>query len=164
MKALYLLRHAKSSWDNPSLADLERPLSKRGLKAASLIGKVMGKQGVKVDVVLCSSAVRTRETVKLALKAAGLKQEVSYRAKLYAASADELANEISGLKDSVASVLLVGHNPGLADLLYDLCGTVEHFPTAALARLTLQISRWGELRQGCGSLDWLIRPREVSTG
>jgi phosphohistidine phosphatase len=162
MKILYLFRHAKSSWDDPALDDFERPLNKRGEKNAPLMGEVMRKQRVEPDTILCSPARRTKQTAKLALKAAGLKTEPVYDERIYLASTPVLLSVIGELDDNVSSALLVGHNPGLSDLLEYLSGTMDQFPTGALARLALEIQRWKDVKRRCGRLEWIVRPRELA--
>lgn len=162
MKILYLFRHAKSSWDDPALDDFDRPLNKRGEKNAPLMGEVMRKRGVEPDTVLCSPALRTKQTAKLALKAAGLKTEPVYDERIYLASTPALLSVIGELGNDVSTALLVGHNPGLSDLLEFVSGTMDQFPTAALARVALEIQRWKDIRRRCGRLDWIVRPRELA--
>ncbi|HEY9870655.1 MAG TPA: histidine phosphatase family protein [Candidatus Obscuribacterales bacterium] len=162
MKILYLFRHAKSSWDDPALDDFERPLNKRGEKNAPLMGEVMRQRGVDPDTVLCSPARRTKQTAKLALKAAALKTEPVYDERLYLASTPVLLSVIGELDDDVSSALLVGHNPGLSDLLEFLSGTMDQFPTAALARVALDIQRWKDIKRRCGRLEWIVRPKELA--
>jgi phosphohistidine phosphatase len=162
MKTLYLFRHAKSSWDDASLADFDRPLNERGEDSALLMGKVMRKRKVRPGLIVCSPAERTRRTAKIAFKAARVDVDITFDQQVYLASAKQLLKVLSLLKDSVESVILIGHNPGLEDLLERLTGQFERFPTAALAELELNIDRWRSLQEGCGQIIWLIRPREIT--
>src|SRR5271154_5359778 len=112
MKTVYLLRHAKSSWDDTSLPDFERPLNKRGEKSAPVVGEEMKKRGVKPDLVICSPAKRTKQTAKLALKEAKIDSEILYDERVYLATDSQLLSLLKELNDKVRSVLLIGHNPG----------------------------------------------------
>lgn len=161
MKTLYLFRHAKSSWDDARLADFDRPLNERGKVAAALMGKIMRQRNVSPDNVICSPAKRTRKTLKAAFESAGLKVEVKFEEGVYLSSAEKLLDLLADLNDSLASVMLVGHNPGLEDLLEGLTGRYERFPTATLTELELDIDRWRSLELGCGRIVWLVRPKEL---
>src|SRR5262245_8370555 len=140
MHTLYLLRPAKSSWADPSLPDHERPLAPRGLRDAKRIGKHLVPHGIEPELVLCSSAERTRERVELVRPALGARSTVRLETELYAASSDELLDRIRAVPEAVASVMLIGHNPGLQDLALVLSSAGTElgrlkvkFPTAALA-------------------------------
>jgi phosphohistidine phosphatase len=161
MKTLLLLRHAKSSWDDPALRDFDRPLNERGMKAAPLMGKAMRKRGLRPDLVLSSPAKRAAQTVGLVMKSGHLDCEIRYDERLYAASAPALRDVLSHTEESADEVLLVGHNPGLEELLEDLTGELRKLPTAALARIALGVGKWRDLRNGRGKLDWLVRPKEL---
>lgn len=161
VKVLYLFRHAKSSWDDPYLDDFARPLSKRGQKSAPLMGQVMKERGVRPEVILCSPARRTEQTAALALKSARIKADPVFDSRVYLASAATLLNILAELDDDLNSVLLIGHNPGMSDLLELLTGVTDQFPTAALAAISLNTERWPELKQRCGRLEWILRPKEL---
>lgn len=163
LRRLLLLRHAKSSWDDPSLADHDRPLAPRGHRAAGLIGDHLRANPVVVDLVLCSSARRARETLELA----GIEGEVRIEPELYEASADELVSRVRELSDEVKAVMLIGHNPAMHELLLTLARdpgerVVRKFPTGALATLTFRGS-WPELGPGDAELADLVRPRELDS-
>jgi phosphohistidine phosphatase len=152
MKRLYLLRHAKSSWDDASLADHDRPLSGRGRRAADAIGQHLRDEGIAPDLVLCSSAARTRET----LERIGLSGVVEH--DLYGASATELLARLRDVPPSVESVLLIGHNPGTHDLALVLTGEpADKYPTGALA--TIELDEW---TAGSGRMIAFVRPRELA--
>jgi phosphohistidine phosphatase len=166
MRTLYLLRHAKSSWDNPALADHERPLAPRGRRAAKRIAEHMLRSGIEPELVLCSTAVRARQTLEL-VRAAIPGSSVALEAALYGASADELLARVRRLPDAVGSVMLVGHNPGLQDLALLLAAgdgeaaRVEaKFPTGALATLTLRTT-WSGLAPAGATLAAVTVPREL---
>ncbi len=161
MKTLYLFRHAKSSWADASLADFDRPLNERGKEAAFLMGKVMRQRHVSPANVVCSPAKRTRKTLKVAFESAGLNSQVNLEEGVYLASAEKLFALLSNLDDSQESVMLIGHNPGLEDLVTGLTGRYERFPTATLTELELDIDCWRAIRMGCGRIVWLVRPKEL---
>ncbi len=166
-KQLFVLRHAKSSWDNPGLDDYERPLSPRGRRAAELLGAYVRENGIHPELVLCSSARRTRET----LEGVAPGGEVSIEDELYGASTSSLIERLHGVADGIESVMLIGHNPALQMLVLRLTegriaatdgylADVERkFPTGALATLEFE-GPWRELEAGSGGADRL-REAEV---
>jgi phosphohistidine phosphatase len=166
--SLHLLRHAKSSWDDSTLADRERPLAPRGRRAAKAIAKHLVRVGIEPDLVLCSSATRTRETLELVRPAFRDEPKVSFEDELYAASSDALLERLRLVPEAVASVMVIGHNPGLQDLALLLAsGGTElerlkaKFPTAALATLTLATPAWRQLSEGGAVLDAYVVPKEL---
>ena len=154
------MRHAKSSWGDPSLADFERPLNERGRKAAPLVGRFMRKQRLRPDLVLSSPAERARQTAALVIEAAGLAAPLRYDERIYEATPSRLAEVVSQVEETVGELLLVGHNPGLAGLLELLAGESRHVPTAALARVALDVEKWGRLRAGVGRVELFVRPKD----
>ena len=170
MHTLYLLRHAKSSWADPTLADHERPLSARGRRDAKRIAKYLVQLAIEPELVLCSSAERARETLELVRRALGPTPRVRLEAKLYAASSDELLDCIRALPEAVAAVMLIGHNPGLQQLALDLASTGAElerleakFPTAALATLTLANTTWSRLSRADAALAAYVVPKQLSS-
>jgi len=161
MKTLYLLRHAKSSWDDPGLKDLDRPLNERGLKAAPRIGKYMRKEKIRPDLVLSSPALRAKQTTKLVCEGAGLTGVVDFNERIYEASAHRLFEIVAGLEDRFGSAMMVGHNPGFEEFLAALTGQSQRMPTAALACIELNLEKWSDIVAGCGKLKWLIRPKDL---
>jgi phosphohistidine phosphatase len=162
---LYLLRHAKSSWTAPGLADHDRPLTSRGRRAAKAIGRHLRDQGIEPELVLCSSATRARET----LERIGVGQHGAHvEPELYAAGAAALLARLHEVPAAVPSVMLIGHNPGLQELALLLSrsspGVREleaKFPTAALATLTLPGPGWSTLDRGTAELIDFVRPRDL---
>lgn len=160
MKTLFLMRHAKSSWDNPDLVDFDRPLNKRGLKTAPFMGELMRKRKMNPDLILSSPAKRAAHTAKLVKEYGKLSAEIVYEERIYEATAHTLLIILSQLDNSIKAPLLVGHNPGLEALLKILTGQVLSIPTAALAKIALEIDDWQEISESRGRLEFLIRPRE----
>ena len=163
---LLLLRHAKSSWDDESLPDHDRPLAKRGRKAAELVGAHLRASGPRPDLVLCSSATRTRETLELL----SLEDpQVRIEDDLYGADDGALLARVRLLPEDAGTVLLIGHNPAMQDLAIRLAGPGageqaarlrEKFPTAALAVYEIG-GVWGSLAADVAHLSSLVLPREL---
>ncbi len=162
MKTLLLLRHGKSSWKDNELPDHDRPLKKRGHRAAEDVGRLLLEQNLVPAHILTSTALRATETASLAAEAANYSGETEAVPAIYQAEPQAFVDVVSQLPDRLERVLLVGHNPGLADWLARLTGQTEEFPTAALAHLELPISNWLELSlETRGTLKKLWRPREI---
>lgn len=160
-KTLLLLRHAKSSWKVPSFADHDRPLSKRGANAAPEVGRFLVKQGVLPELILSSTATRARATAELVAEECAFRGPLVTNERLYLATPDLLLEEIGALDDALTVVMLVGHNPGLEELLEILGGSAERMPTATLAVCELAVDHWREVRRKTqGSLLHVFRPRE----
>ena len=170
MKTLLLLRHAKSSWKDADLADFDRPLNKRGTKAAARMGRFLAEEGLVPASALCSAARRAQETWALAAEA--LDQDVptkTYRT-LYLASPARLLAVIQRQPAELSSLLMVGHNPGMGSLVLRLAGSgsdlpaltrvSEKYPTAALAELTFEGANWAELSPGAARLRRCVVPRD----
>jgi phosphohistidine phosphatase len=159
-KHLYVLRHAKSSWDEPGLDDRERPLTPRGRKAAKALSEHLHQAGIEPQLVLSSSARRTRET----LERVDPPGERLIEDELYGATAGGLIERLNRVHDETESVMVIGHNPALQQLVLALSGpdeTVENkFPTGALATLAFD-GAWSELQPGHARLTALVRPKDL---
>jgi phosphohistidine phosphatase len=167
-KHLYLLRHAKSSWDDPGLADHDRPLAPRGRRAGELLAAHARRSQIAPQLVLCSSSTRTRQTLAL-LELAG-EPVVLYERGLYAASEIALLERLRSVRDDVASVMLIGHNSGIEQLALlvasggpRIATLREKFPTGALATLAFH-GGWRELGPGVAELEDFVVPRELAAG
>ena len=159
MKSLILLRHAKSSWAEPGISDHDRPLNDRGKRDAPRVGEVLIERGLSPGLVLSSSAKRARKTAQKLLDASGLDVELRLLDEFYLAAPQVYIRELQALPDDLQQVLVVGHNPGLEELVRALVGRHEHLPTAALVLIELPIQSWSELRLGTvGALDWVWTP------
>ena len=161
MMTLLLLRHAKSSRDEPSLEDFDRPLNERGKKDAQLIGKYVRKRKIKADLVISSPAERARQTTELVLKSAGLKVELRFDKRIYDAGVSRLLKVVSQIEDAANTVMLVGHNPGFEELFEALTGEARNLPTASLACIELSVEKWSKVLAGVGHLKWLVAPKEL---
>ncbi len=174
MKLLGLYRHAKSDWHDARARDFDRPLNARGRKGAALMGKYISGHGIEWDHVIASPAVRVAETIEVGSAAAGVTIPVVWDRRIYLASSAVLLDLLREVTGNPASILMVGHNPGLEDLIFDLVpddGTsplrdvVEaKFPTAALAILELDIDDWSKAEEGTARLVHLMRPRDLDPG
>jgi phosphohistidine phosphatase len=167
VRTLLLLRHAKSSWDDPGLADVDRPLAPRGEKAARSIARYLLEKRVRPDLVLCSPSRRTRQTFEAIEPSLGRDVPVDYEPDLYGASGGDLLGRLRVVPNSIASVLVIGHNPGLQDLALSLAGRGgalsrlrEKFPTAALATLGVG-ETWADLQPGAAELLDYVVPKEL---
>lgn len=170
MKTLLLLRHAKSNWDDPVLADFDRPLATRGRKAAPSMGRELERRGWRPDAVLVSTAKRTRQTWDLVAAELWAAPQPEFRGLLYDASAEQLLAELRQAPAAVKTLLLIGHNPGMEDLAQLLAGDGsdaqalerlrEKFPTAALARLRFE-GAWTDLGAGAARLSHCLRPKDL---
>lgn len=170
MRKLFLLRHAKSSWDDPGQADHDRPLAERGKTAAKRMARYMERERLRPALALVSTSQRTRATwdrIESAMEGV----PVSIEDTLYEASRGDLLHRLRKLDDHIASVLLLGHNPGMERLAQALVGHTGEpealarleakFSTGALAEIELRIEHWQELEAGCGALVRFIRPKDL---
>ena len=162
MKTLYLLRHAKSSWKDSSLADFERPLKRRGRDAAEGMGRFLASKNVDISMLISSPSVRTRETVEIVLRHAKLQVEPLFDQRIYEASPATLAQIVSEIPADKETAMLVGHNPGMEELLAFLTHETRHMPTCALARISLDGVSWKEVDRGTGKLEWFVTPKDLS--
>lgn len=165
MKTLVLLRHAKSCWEQPALADIDRPLAKRGKRACRALGAPLRPLLKAFDgaeaAIYCSPARRARSTLKRVLKSAGLKLPFAVEEPLYAFAGDALWPWCRSLPDERERVLLVGHNPALEELARRLTGLELALPTGAWVGLELAVERWAELAPGCAVLQSYLVPRAL---
>jgi phosphohistidine phosphatase len=165
--SLVLLRHAKSDWQDESLADHDRPLSKRGRRDAPRAGRFIAEAGLLPDLVLCSTARRARQTAAAVLAEWARDDEevaAEYREDFYGAGPDTYRAVLRELSEDVTRVMLVGHNPGLEEWLAELTGESEALPTAAVAVIALATDHWGSLSEvraiPVGRLMRLWRPKD----
>ncbi len=160
MKTLFLLRHAKSSWDAPDLADFDRPLNDRGQRAARFVGKLIAERGLIPQIIISSPARRARDTATVVQEEAEL-SPVVFDDRIYEASALSLFHLIREFDDKYSNVLMVGHNPGISELLRLLTGQTHDYPTAALSGVTLDIPDWASIAINCGRLEFILRPKDL---
>lgn len=161
MRTLLLLRHAKAVSGSDSLRDLDRSLNDQGRNQSEHVGKYLKEQNIGLDLVLSSTARRARETTELVLTAAECVIEVRYDLRIYEASRQQLLEVVSELEEQKNRILLVGHNPGLEELLQRLTGRFESMATGTLAKVDLKASHWTEAANHEGHLDWLVKAQEL---
>ncbi len=162
MKRLLLMRHAKSSWDAGGLADFDRPLNDRGLRDAPRMGQHLREQKLRPGLVLSSPAERARQTAALVVEAARFKSaRLRHDERIYEADAARLIEVVTQLEEDAETVLLVGHNPGMEQLLQLLTGETRRMTTAAVALVALDIEKWSKAREHSGRLEWHVRPKEL---
>ncbi len=174
MKTVLILRHAKSDWGNPDLADIDRPLAKRGLEEAPRMGEVLALFKSAPDKILSSPAKRAKQTAEIVAKACNYRQAIQWEESFYGGSSLDLLKALQNLSATVERVLLVGHNPVLEETVATLSGpafsrgTDEEndgwaikLPTAGLVCLSFDIDSWDDLKPGQGVLQWFIIPKLV---
>lgn len=171
MKTLGLFRHAKSDWHDARARDFDRPLNTRGRSGATLMGAHIREEGTRWDRVIASPAVRVAQTIEYAAQAARSHLPILWDRRIYLASSATLMDLLREQEGDPRAILMIGHNPGLEDLIFDLVpddgssplrDIVEvKFPTAAYAVLQADIDAWKELRDGCARLIHLVRPRDL---
>jgi phosphohistidine phosphatase len=171
VKTLLLLRHAKSAWGDARLEDHERPLNGRGERSARAMADHIAHKAPHPDLILCSTAMRTRQTLAPLLKRLGPPSPpIALENGLYLASEEALLDRLRAVADGVGTVLLIGHNDGIGQLAAALAGSGpaeplarlrEKFPTGALAVLRLGDGPWSELAPGAAKLIEFVRPRDL---
>jgi phosphohistidine phosphatase len=163
MKTLLALRHAKSSWDDAALDDHERPLNKRGRRDAPRMGELVREHGLIPDVVISSDAVRARLTAEAVVEAARYAGAILLDRRLYLAGPADILSLLRTVDEKAETVMIVGHNPGLEELVAQLTGDWQNLPTAALAQIVLPIDRWRDLNLSSrGTLVGHWGPKELA--
>lgn len=155
-RTMYVLRHTKSSWDDETLSDYDRPLAPRGLRDGKRLAAHLAQEGVRPDVVLCSSARRTQETLAQIAPSLGA-PAIRMLDELYGADVADVIAIVHTLDNAYTTVLVIGHNPCVAELAQ----TSEKFPTGALATLRWDAENWDDLRPGEADVVSVITPREL---
>lgn len=170
MLTLLILRHAKAGSDRPGLRDIDRPLAPRGREAAPLMGRFIAAHDMEPDLILCSSAKRTRETLDLARAELMTAPEIIFTEDLYLAEPEEIRAVILARAGSHKRVMVIGHNPGVQELALELAGAGRRsdleairtkFPTAGLAVLNFTATRWAEATPKTGILRLFMSPRRL---
>jgi phosphohistidine phosphatase len=169
VRHLWLLRHAKSSWSDADVDDHDRPLAARGVEGAGRIADHLDATGVRPDLVLCSSALRARQTLSLVLPALGTELTVSIEPRLYSFGSETVLSRLTEVPDDAEGVLVVGHNPATQDLAIALSRSGDRlgalrakYPTAGLAGLDLGVERWRDVAPGCAILRSFDTPASLS--
>lgn len=162
MKSLLLLRHAKSSWKDPELADHDRPLNKRGKRNAPRMGEFIAAEGLLPDLLVSSTAVRAQQTARLVADHCGYGDPILTADELYPTTVPGCVSVLKMVRDDVGSVLLVAHNPGLEEFAEHLCGQYERMQTCVLMRFAVLLDRWSDFTEDTrAELQNVWRPREA---
>ncbi len=171
MLTLTLFRHAKSSWDHSGLTDFDRPLNARGERDAPVMGRYLADQGLIPDLILCSTAKRTRDTLELASAQWPEPPKTEFSETLYLASEDAMLAVLQGVPDGPRHVMMIGHNPGIHSFAVSLTGSgapearfalAAKYPTAAIANITFDDAEWSDIGSGQGRLAFFIAPKQIS--
>jgi len=163
MKTLLILRHAKSSWADPGMADHDRPLNDRGKRDAPRMGRLIAEQGLHPDVIVSSTAKRARSTTQRVIEAGGFTCPKHLLEELYLAPPETYMETLRQLDDTGQRVLAIGHNPGLEGLVALLTGGYETLPTAALVQIDFDVDSWSQLATPArGQLVGIWRPKELA--
>jgi phosphohistidine phosphatase len=163
MKSVLILRHAKSSWKHPELADHDRPLNKRGKRDAPRMGELLRSEHLIPEAIISSTATRARDTAEAVAKACGYKGEITLNRSLYAAGPEAYLKVLHGMSNAYIRVLVVGHNPGVQELAQMLTGETHLMSTCSLAHIKLHVDRWLDMDyETKGQLAGICRPRDLS--
>jgi len=165
VKHLLLVRHAKSSWEHPELGDFDRPLNKRGIRDAPGMGEYLARQDILPDTIVTSPARRARETTDAFAYAMKIPiADIREDGRIYAASVSTLLEVICGWDEAWSSVMMAGHNPGMADIAALLIGgNIGHVPTCAVLELGLDVASWRDVAPGCGALRFRSSPKSINS-
>lgn len=161
MKTLLIMRHAKSNWENSEQSDFERPLNEFGLKAAPFMGNIIFHNNLQPDLIISSPAKRAKQTAVLVKAVAEINAEIDYADELYGAKLSDFIEITSSIENKFDSVLLIGHNPELEAFVEKLTGEFHQISTASIAVIKLNIESWKQISENCGSLELIVRPREL---
>ncbi len=169
MRTLYVLRHAKSDWGDSSLRDFDRPLNARGWKAAKAMGREMRERELAPDLVLVSPAARTTETLARVEEGYGARFEVVETRSIYLAETETLLDLVRGAPADADRLMIVGHNPGMHELVLALSegphdirnDAADKFPTGALAEISFDVGDWPDVAPGTGRIRNFVKPRDL---
>ena len=170
MKTIFLLRHAKSSWDDITLDDFDRPLSHRGIKSCEKIGKFIKKKKIIPVIVYCSNAIRAKQTWELTNRIIKKKENIFFSNALYMANLNSFITFVHKTIDSFSSLMIVSHNPGIENFALELIKNKKNkfydnismkYPTAALAIILFDEKKWSNIKIGTGKIIDFIKPRDL---
>ena len=165
MKSIYLIRHAKSSWDHPYLSDRDRPLNKRGYRDAPRMARHIGSLIEKPEILICSPSNRTNETAEAFLKVFNLPAEqMMQEEELYHAGIRNFVNVLSQLDDQCSTAMLFSHNPGITEFVNQLSdSSFDNIPTCGVAAISVDIDEWRDFSGLGGKLDFYYYPKGLKT-
>ncbi len=162
MKKLYLIRHAKSSWNSDATSDFDRPLAKRGKREAPLMAKVLHSKGIRPDLILSSPAKRAKKTAKIFAEVLGYpKSKIVYEEGIYEAMPDTLLRLVRSTDDRIHTLFLVGHNPGLTELANQSTPVhIDNLPTSGIFAVEFDVRSWSEVAPHSGTLLFFEFPKK----
>jgi phosphohistidine phosphatase len=161
MLSIIIFRHGKSDWDASYNSDHDRPLSKRGRRAAKDMGRFLTQINQIPEQVISSSAMRAKNTAKLAMEHGNWFSGFSIESKIYGGSSDTLLDIIHHLDNKIQSVCLVGHEPTCSNFISQCTFHSQRFTTASMAKINYKTESWNEIKFGMGILDWIKSPKEI---
>lgn len=161
MKILMLMRHAKSTWSDEYPEDFERPLNKRGLRDAPKMGRLMAEQVVTPDCIITSAARRAVDTAAAVASTSGYEGGLFVTRELYHAPANTYLELAGRQPDTVQRILMIGHNPGIGQLVEQLSGQATDMPTGAVACFDVDLQKWSDLLDSPRTMEAFWRPRET---
>lgn len=164
MKTLILVRHAKSSWNDQTRRDIDRPLNERGRQDAPVMAGNLDKRGIHPQRILCSPALRTASTAEIFANHLSIPKELIHlERQIYLAGSAHLLQLIRQQDDNIDTVMLVGHNPALTDLFNELCKDtkLDNMPTCCVAQLSLSVTQWSSLELGQAELTYIDYPKKI---
>ena len=163
MKQLLIARHAKSSWDDFSIEEHERPILEKGKQKSKKVAAALKQKIIQPDLIISSTAKRAKETAIILSEELGYPiEDIRYENRIYHADADDIFDELFGLDDSIASVMVVGHNPTLTDLVNHFSKSmIDNLPTSAVAAVTFKATQWKKISSSKFKLEFLLRPHDL---
>lgn len=161
MKSLYIVRHAKSSWDYPELSDEERPLLSKGVRRTEKIINYLKEKNTTVDLIISSHAVRAYDTARLIAESINYhEKEIIVRSAIYHADTDTLLQEVFAVDNAIDSVMIVGHNPGFTRFAnYFLEEQVDWLPTSGVVKIDFDVERWNDIIDSSRKTDFIVYPK-----
>ncbi|MBN2756639.1 MAG: histidine phosphatase family protein [Bacteroidales bacterium] len=163
MKNLLIMRHAKSDWENSNLSDFDRPLNDRGNKAAPLMAEEIIRLDKLPQIIISSPANRAKSTAQLFAKKIGIENDIIFERNFYSGYIDDIVEFVKSVDDKFSRIMIVGHNPTMESLVSYLINNRPYIvmSTAAIASINFDIKKWSKLKFGTGSLEWLIKPKDL---
>ncbi len=164
MKSVFIIRHAKSSWDDPELPDVIRPLNDRGKKASQTIGKYLAKLHEKPDIIISSPATRAYHTAVTVAQILGYRMKsITINPVIYFEGEQGVLNILRALEDRYENVFIFGHEPTCSDLIYNLCGeSLTKFPTASIFKIDIDLETWKDIYEAKGKKAFFISPKQIN--
>ena len=162
MRSIIIFRHGKSDWDAKYDRDHDRPLSKRGIKASKKMGQYLNKIHQIPEIVISSSAIRTKNTAKLAIEHGNWSSKFFIETKIYGGTSETLLSIIQSTEDKYESICLVGHEPTCSSFISLCTYHSQRFTTASMAKINFKTNSWREIEFGRGILEWIKSPKEIT--